>query len=63
MNDLKLFSRSEKELSSLVQTIRVFSKHMGMEFGIEKYAMLVMKKGINVKSVGIQLPDSNGKVI
>ena len=36
---------------------------MGMEFGIEKYAMLVMKKGINVKSVGIQLPDSNGKVI
>ena len=32
-----------------------------MEFGIEKYATLVMKKGKIVKSVGIELPD--GKVI
>ena len=32
-----------------------------MEFGIEKWAMLVMEKGKIVKSVGIELPD--GKVI
>ena len=32
-----------------------------MGFGIEKCAMLVMKKGKIVKSVGIELPD--GKVI
>ena len=32
-----------------------------MEFGIEKYAMLVMEKGKVAKSVGIELPD--GKVI
>ena len=29
-----------------------------MEFGIEKYAMLVMEKGNIVKSAGIELPDS-----
>ena len=36
-------------------------KDVEMEFGIEKWAMLVMEKGRIVKSVGIELP--NGKVI
>ena len=48
-------------MDSLVQTVRVFSEDMGMEFGIEKCAMLVMEKGKIVKSVDIELPD--GKVI
>ena len=61
MDDLKLYSRNEKELDSLVQTIRIFSKDIGMEFSIEKCAMLVIEKGKIVKSVGIELPD--GKVI
>ena len=38
-----------------------FSEDIGMKFGIEKCAMLVMEKGKIVKSVGIELPD--GKVI
>ena len=58
---LKLYIRSEKGLDSLVQTVHVFSEDVGMEFGIEKCAMLVMEKGKVVKSVGIELP--NGKVI
>ena len=37
MDDLKLHSRSEKGLDSLVQTVRVFSEDVGMGFGIEKY--------------------------
>ena len=45
----------------MVQTVCVFSNDIGMEFGIEKCAMLVMEKGKIVKSVGIELPD--GKVI
>ena len=61
MDDMKLYSRSEKGLDSLVQTVHVFSEDIGMEFGIEKCAMLVMDKGKIVKSVGIELP--GGKVI
>ena len=34
MYDLKLYSRSEKGLDSLVQTVCVFSESIGMEFGI-----------------------------
>ena len=45
MDYLKLYSRSEKGLDSLVQTVRIFSEDIGMEFGIEKCAMLVMEKG------------------
>ena len=44
-------------MDSLVQRVRVFSKDIGMEFGIEKCAMLVMEKGEIVRSVGIELPD------
>ena len=61
MDDLKFYSRSEKGLHSLVQTVRIFSEDIGMEFVTEKCAMFVMKKGKILKSVGIELPA--GKVI
>ena len=61
MDDFKLYSRGEKRLDSLLQTVRVFSEDIRMDFGIEKCAMLVMEKGKIVKSVGIQLPD--GKIV
>ena len=38
MDHLKLYSRSEKGLDSLVQTVHVFSEDIGMEPGIEKCA-------------------------
>ena len=34
MDDLKLYSSSEKGLDSLIQTVHVFSEDKGMEFGI-----------------------------
>ena len=61
MDDLKLYSQNEEGLDSLVQTVRVFSEDIGIEFGVEKCVMLVMDKGKIVKSVGIELP--GGKVI
>ena len=61
MDDLKLYSRNEKGLNSLVQTVSVFSEDVGMEFGIEKCAMLAMQRINILKLVRIELP--NGKVI
>ena len=52
MDNSKLYSRSEKGLDSLAQTVRVFSEDIGMKFGIDKCAMLVMEKGKVVKSAG-----------
>ena len=58
---MKLYSRIEKGLDSLVQAVPLFFEDIGMEFGIENCTLLVMEKGKIVKSVGIKLPD--GKVI
>ena len=42
MDDIKLFVQNEKELETLIQTVRIYRKDIGMEFGIEKSAMLVV---------------------
>ncbi|XP_072169481.1 uncharacterized protein [Diadema setosum] len=57
MDDLKLFRKDEKQCDKLVQTVRLVSKDIGMDFGINKCATLVMKRGRRVKSAGISLPD------
>ena len=45
----------------LYLTVRIFSENIGMQFGIDKYTMFLMKNGKIVKTDGIQLP--NEKVI
>ena len=45
IDDLKLYSHNDKELELLVQTIRIFNKDIGMDFGKEKCSMLVIEKG------------------
>ena len=61
MDDLKLYGRNEKEINSLVHTVRVFSSDTGMDFGIEKCATMVTKRGKLDKSEVIRLPD--GRII
>ena len=55
MDDLKLFAKNEKELDSLVSTVQVFSRDIGMEFGIKKCGVTVLKRGKLSKTEGIQL--------
>ena len=43
MDDIKLFAKNEKELEARIHTVRIYSQDIGMEFGIEKCALLVMK--------------------
>ena len=45
MVNLKLYSESAKALDFLIQTVRILSKDIGMQFEIDKCAMLVMKTG------------------
>ena len=57
MDDLKLYAKNEKGLESLVQTARIFNDDLGMKFGIDKCATLVLKWGKITKFDGISLPD------
>ena len=59
MDDIKLFAKNEKELKTLIHTVRIYSRGIGMEFGIEKCAMLVMKSGKRQLTDGIELPNKD----
>ena len=55
MDDIKLFAKNEKELETLILAVKIYSQDRGMEFGIEKCAMLVMKSGKRHMTDGIEL--------
>ena len=52
---IKLFAKNEKELETIIENVWIYSKGIGMEFGIEKYAMLVMKSVKRHMTEGIEL--------
>ena len=43
MDDIKIFAENKKELETLTHAVRIYSQDIGMEFGIEKSAMLELK--------------------
>ena len=57
IDDIKLFAKNEKELETLIQAVRIYSRGIGMEFDIEKCAMLVMKSGKRYMTGGMELPN------
>ena len=48
---------SKKELDTLIQTVRIYSQDIGMEFGIEKCDLLVMKSSKRHMMEGVELPN------
>ena len=58
MDDPKLYGKSEKwvDIHVLIQSVRVVSEDIRMELGIEKCAVLVVKRGKLVKSESIVTP-------
>ena len=56
MDDLKLYGKSENQVNTLLQSVRVVSEDIRNKFGIEKCAVLVTKRGRLVKSEGIVIP-------
>ena len=59
MDDIKLFAKNEKELKTLIHAVRIYSQDIGMEFGTEKCAMLVMKSGKRHLTEGMELPNED----
>ena len=59
MDDLKLYTKRASQLDTLIQSVRLFSNDIGMKFGIEKCAVLVLKRGKLTQSEGITLPGEN----
>ena len=58
MDDLKLFTKNEDRMDSLVNTAKIFSEDIEIKFGLPQYGVLIMKREKVVKSEGISM--SNG---
>ena len=56
MEDLKLYGSNKDQLDSLIRVVRI-SEDIRMSFGLEKCAVLEMRRGRKVDSSGIDLPD------
>ena len=59
MHDLKLFSKNEDQIDSIVNTVRIVSEDITMEFGFSKSGVLIIKSGRVVKSDKISMPNAN----
>ena len=57
MDDIKLFAKNEKELETLIHSVRIYSQDIGMEFGTETCAMLVMESVKRHLTDGMELPN------
>ena len=55
MDDIKAFAKNEKELETLIQTMRIYNEDNRFEFGREKYTILIMKSGKQQMTEGIEL--------
>ena len=59
MDDIKLLAKNEEELESLIHEVRIYTQDIGMEFGIEKYTLLVMKSGKRHLTDGMEVPNQD----
>ena len=58
-NNNNKVAKNEKELESLIHAVRIYSPDIGMEFGIKKCAMLVMKSDKRHMTDGMELPNQD----
>ena len=59
---LNYLRKNEKELETLIFIVRIYSQDIGIGFGIEKCAMILMKSGKRHMTDGMELPNQD-KVI
>ena len=54
MDDIRLYGKSSNELESLLNTLRIFSTDISMEFGLDKCATLTIHKGKATHTEGLR---------
>ena len=59
MDDIKLFAKSQKELETLIHAVTIYGQDIGMEFVIEKWAILVMKSSKRHLTDGMELSNQD----
>ncbi|XP_029657397.1 neuroendocrine convertase 1 [Octopus sinensis] len=63
MDGLKLFTKSEAEMDSLVRSVQIFSNDIKIEFGLSKCVTMGMRRGKLVRTEGVVLPSGEIKIL
>ena len=63
VDDIKLFAKNEREWETLIQVVIIYSQDIGMEFGIEKGAMQVMKSIQRLMTEKGELPNQEKEIL
>lgn len=58
MDDLKIYASNSEQLQGLLELVNRFSRAIKMEFGVEKCAILHMKRGKVTNEASVQLMDT-----
>ena len=61
MDDVKLYGMIQEDLHSLIQTVRIESSDIGMEYGIENCASIDKKRDKGSESYAINVQDDKVK--
>ena len=57
MDDIKLFAKNEKQLETLIHAVKIYSQDIGMEFCIEKWAILILKSSKRHQRDRMEMPN------
>ncbi|XP_067949602.1 uncharacterized protein [Watersipora subatra] len=63
MDDIKLYANKDRDIYSLIHLTQVYSKDIGMTFGIEKCGRLILKKDYSMLTNDLRMPHSTIKDI
>ena len=59
MDDLKLYGKSQNDITSLINTVRIYSNDIGMEFGLDKCATISLKRGKLARGEEVEMPEGD----
>ena len=62
MDDVKMYAKNRNELDSMMNTLRIFSGDIGMQFGLDKCAILLMKRGEIETGSGDMIMPNGGEI-
>ena len=57
MDDLKSFAKTEDDVETLINTVRIVSDDTRMQFGLSKCAVIALKRGKTISGRNIRMPD------
>ena len=56
MDDIKLYTKNERDIDLLIHLTRIYSEDTGIHFRLEKWGGMITRRGKVIKTDGLELP-------